>query len=153
MLNTPEVHTLFSHPLASFLSTAAPSSHAASPSSMDMLLPDSSTQLEQAAFELPYHTYNDIPWPPGGGRWHPTSTRRHDRSSGSSQDARRRRRHTEADILSGVNDLNVDDAQQYVRMHRFLTGREQGGVKPVYGMTAYTPFSTFRAIMSLTLNP
>jgi coenzyme A diphosphatase NUDT7 len=26
-----------------------------------------------------------------------------------------------------------------VRMHRFLTGREEGGTKPVYGLTAYVP--------------
>ena len=28
-----------------------------------------------------------------------------------------------------------------VRMHRFLTGREGGGVKPVYGLTAWVPLS------------
>lgn len=40
--------------------------------------------------ELPYYTYNDIPWMPAGT----------------------------------------------IRMHRFLTGREAGGIKPVYGGTA-----------------
>lgn len=33
-------------------------------------------------------------------------------------------------------DVNWGEPGQKVRMHRFLTGREGGGVKPVYGLTA-----------------
>jgi hypothetical protein len=34
-------------------------------------------------------------------------------------------------------DVAWGEPGQKVRMHRFLTGREGGGVKPVYGLTAY----------------
>ncbi|KAF8271688.1 NUDIX hydrolase domain-like protein [Lactarius quietus] len=76
VLNAPEVETLFSHPLASFLSTTFP---------------------ERAAPRGP-----DVSWP---WPWHPSSTPR-------------------------------DSGHRSVRMHRFLTGREAGGIKPVYGLTA-----------------
>lgn len=33
-------------------------------------------------------------------------------------------------------DVHWGEPGQRVRMHRFLTGREGGGVKPVYGLTA-----------------
>jgi hypothetical protein len=33
-------------------------------------------------------------------------------------------------------DVTWGEPGQKVRMHRFLTGREGGGVKPVYGLTA-----------------
>jgi coenzyme A diphosphatase NUDT7 len=34
------------------------------------------------------------------------------------------------------------DRNRTIRMHRFLTGREAGGTKPVYGLTAYVNFFT-----------
>lgn len=37
-----------------------------------------------------------------------------------------------------------------VRMHRFLTGREGGGVKPVYGLTAYVSYSICMEMSRLT---
>jgi len=37
-------------------------------------------------------------------------------------------------------DVSWGEPGQKVRMHRFLTGREGGGVKPVYGLTAYVTF-------------
>jgi len=74
MLNSAEVASLFSHPLASFLSTEPPF-----PSEPDTL-------------EVPYHTSVDI----------------------------------KAD---GPPD-------QTFRNHQFLTGREAGGIKPVFGLTA-----------------
>ncbi|KAI9466658.1 NUDIX hydrolase domain-like protein [Lactarius psammicola] len=78
VLNAPEVETLFSHPLASFLSTTFP---------------------ERATPRGP-----DIPWP---WPWlsQPTSTPR-------------------------------EVGHRAVRAHRFLTGREAGGIKPIYGLTA-----------------
>ena len=75
ILNQSEVASLFSHPLKSFLSTDAPFPH------------------EAHSEELPYHTYNDVPW-------------------------------------------RYAERGRTIRMHRFLTGREAGGVKPVYGLTA-----------------
>ncbi|EIM88046.1 uncharacterized protein STEHIDRAFT_55559 [Stereum hirsutum FP-91666 SS1] len=76
ILNTPEVHTLFSHPLASFLSTSAPF----------------------------------------------TSTTPDDGHVGKGE-------------MQG-EDTGDENKEHYIRMHQFLTGREQGGVKPVYGVTS-----------------
>ncbi len=75
MLNCAEVASLFSHPLASFLSTEPPF-----PSEPDTL-------------EVPYHTSIDL------------------KADGS--------------------------PDQTFRNHQFLTGREAGGIKPVFGLTAY----------------
>lgn len=134
MLNAPEVHTLFSHPLASFLSISAPFTTTTSPGPTDAE-EASDTQLEQAAFELPYYTYHDLPWPPGPGGWTRSTTRSRSRSS----DGRNRSQ----DGDKGIDKFRTEDEgrgddnkEYYVRMHRFLTGREQGGVKPVYGLTA-----------------
>jgi len=74
VLNTPEVTQLFSHPLASFLSTESP------------------FPQDQSTVEFPYHSYEDIPFHRGSSR--------------------------------------------HIRLHRFLTGREAGGVKPIFGVTA-----------------
>ncbi|TFK47004.1 hypothetical protein OE88DRAFT_1714761 [Heliocybe sulcata] len=75
ILNAAEVATLFSHPLAAFLS-------------------ESPFPTEPEVMELPYHSFDDIPWKWGKAK------------------------------------------EQKIRMHRFLTGREAGGVKPVFGLTA-----------------
>ena len=75
VLNQAEVTSIFSHPLKSFLSTETPPAY------------------ESVSNEIPYYTYNDMPWTSG-------------------------------------------DVHRYIRMHRFLTGREAGGIKPVYGLTA-----------------
>jgi len=73
-LNEPEVAQLFSHPLASFLSTESP------------------FPQDQSTVEFPYHSYEDI-------TFHRGSLRK-------------------------------------IRLHRFITGREAGGVKPIFGVTA-----------------
>lgn len=73
ILNESEVHSLFSHPLISFLRSDPPF-----PSEPD-------------TFEHQYHTHVDIKW-------------------------------------TGF--------PSKVRMHRFLTGREAGGTKPIFGLTA-----------------
>ncbi|KAH9833854.1 NUDIX hydrolase domain-like protein [Rhodofomes roseus] len=72
ILNTPEVASLFSHPLAALLHSEPPFA------------------TEQEMLELKYHTHHDVDWR-GRGK---------------------------------------------VRMHRFLTGREAGGTKPIFGFTA-----------------
>ena len=97
MLNAPEVETLFSHPLASFLSTTFP--ERAAPRGPYL---EAEAHAETAALELRYHTYSDVPWP---WPWHPFSTPR-------------------------------EAGHRAVRMHRFLTGREAGGIKPIYGLTS-----------------
>ncbi|KAG6915910.1 hypothetical protein DXG01_009280 [Tephrocybe rancida] len=76
MLNDAEVASLFSHPLASFLSTKPP------------------FPAESESLEVPYYSYNDWTSP-------------------------------------GPNDTTWT-----TRAHRFLTGREAGGIKPVFGLTA-----------------
>ncbi|KAI0303040.1 NUDIX hydrolase domain-like protein [Russula brevipes] len=98
VLNAPEVDTLFSHPLASFLSTTFPE-RAAPPGP----LPEAEAHAETAALELQYHTYTDAPWP--------LPWRAHSAPAPPSPG-------------------------RTVRMHRFLTGREAGGIKPIYGLTA-----------------
>src|SRR6266702_3183489 len=102
MLNAPEVETVFSHPLASFLSTTFP--ERAGPRGPFL---EAEAHAETAALELRYHTYSDITWP---WPWllHPTNTPR-------------------------------KPGHRAVRMHRFLTGREAGGIKPIYGLTACVP--------------
>ncbi|KAF5334412.1 hypothetical protein D9611_013561 [Ephemerocybe angulata] len=77
LLNQAEVDSLFSHPLASFLSTTPPF-----PSEPDTL-------------EFEYHTFHDYDYA---------------HSPGARKDK--------------------------FRVHSFLTGREAGGVKPVFGLTA-----------------
>jgi len=74
MLNKEEVSSLFSHPLASFLSSDAP------------------FPSEPESVEVDYHTYKDIGY-------------------------------------------RGDDGRK-VRIHSFLTGREAGGIKPVFGLTS-----------------
>jgi len=76
ILNAAEVTSLFSHPLASFLTSTSPFTS------------------EPESLEVPYHTYND--WTYQGPHGIPRT----------------------------------------VRAHRFLTGREAGGIKPVFGLTA-----------------
>jgi len=107
------VDTLFSHPLASFLSTTFP--ERAEPRGPFL---EAEAHAETAALELQYHTYSDVPWPWPWRHHHPTST-------------------------------DDDSADRAVRMHRFLTGREAGGIKPIYGLTAcvfsLSHYSTSRA--------
>jgi coenzyme A diphosphatase NUDT7 len=97
VLNAPEVDTLFSHPLASFLSTSFP--ERAGPRGPFL---EAEAHAETAALELQYHSYSDVPWP---WPWL-------------------------------VQPTNPHPAGRAVRMHRFLTGREAGGIKPIYGLTA-----------------
>ncbi|KAJ6621003.1 NUDIX hydrolase domain-like protein [Mycena sp. CBHHK59/15] len=76
ILNAAEVASLFSHPLAAFLTSSPP------------------FPTESELVEVPYHTYSDWQYPGPNGR------------------------------------------AQTSRGHRFLTGREAGGIKPVFGLTA-----------------
>ncbi|KAG6876372.1 hypothetical protein C0992_013179 [Termitomyces sp. T32_za158] len=76
ILNDAEVASLFSHPLASFLSTKPP------------------FPAEPELVEVPYHSYKD--WTSPG----------------------------------------PNDTTWITRSHQFLTGREAGGIKPVFGLTA-----------------
>lgn len=49
-------------------------------------------------------------------------------------------------------DTGDENKERYIRMHQFLTGREQGGVKPVYGVTSYVsrPSSISRTTLNIT---
>ena len=76
MLNEAEVASLFSHPLASFLTTTSP------------------FPSEPEHEEVPYYSYTN---------WDTTGPN--------------------GQVWPG-------------RAHRFLTGREAGGIKPVFGLTA-----------------
>lgn len=80
ILNKSEVASLFSHPLASFLSSESP-------------FPG-----EPESVEVAYHTSEDWLWLGLGSR--------------------------------------AEGDGRMVRAHSFLTGREAGGIKPVFGLTA-----------------
>ncbi|VDB90106.1 unnamed protein product [Peniophora sp. CBMAI 1063] len=105
ILNTPEVASLFSHPLASFLADSAPFVSSNPDPEQDSAAPEQEpdAHAELVAAELPYHTHSDISWP--------------QRSRGEVHE-------------------QLDDHERAFRMHRFLTGREAGGIKPVFGLTA-----------------
>ncbi|KAL0581505.1 8-oxo-dGTP diphosphatase [Marasmius crinis-equi] len=96
ILNHSEVTSLFSHPLASFISTTPP------------------YPTEPEMIEVEYHTYFDHDW--DGPPLYISN------------------RHGEAEILQ----------TRQVRMHRFMTGREAGGIKPVFGLTAAMLIHTAR---------
>ena len=85
-----------------------------------------------------YYSYHDIPWF-GWRRPRPTSspisnetvpvglsTRPPSADGSRSGDTRKRTKESEA-----------HQEKRMIRMHRFLTGRGAGGVKPVFGLTAY----------------
>ncbi|KAL1743746.1 NUDIX hydrolase domain-like protein [Schizophyllum fasciatum] len=112
ILNSSEVAQLFSHPLASFLSETPPYAEA------------------ELSDMIPYHTTVDLAWEgPGPG---PASHLAMPPRAPS---------HLSPDPFSDVDtpeepQLGKLRRQRKVRMHRFLTGREAGGTKPVFGLTA-----------------
>ncbi|KAA1466730.1 hypothetical protein DENSPDRAFT_926089 [Dentipellis sp. KUC8613] len=110
ILNAAEVHALFSHPLGAFLASTPP----AAPHLRADTNAEAEAEAEQAALELPYHTYFDMPWPHTS-----TPAPAPARNAGPT-----------------AQDQDQSQNERAVRMHRFLTGREAGGVKPVYGLTA-----------------
>ncbi|TRM67761.1 NUDIX hydrolase domain-like protein [Schizophyllum amplum] len=123
ILNDSEVTQLFSHPLASFLSETPPYSEA------------------ELSDMIPYHTTIDYPWEgPGPG---PAS---HLAMPSASRLAMPPTSPAAPSTLSPDPFSDVDGPQETdprkrkrrrtVRMHRFLTGREAGGIKPVFGLTA-----------------
>ncbi|KAF8490269.1 hypothetical protein F5888DRAFT_1910021, partial [Russula emetica] len=73
VLNAPEVDTLFSHPLASFLSTTFP--ERAEPRGPFL---EAEAHAETAAVKLQYHTYSDVPGP-----WPSSSTNTDSAGAGS----------------------------------------------------------------------
>jgi len=83
VLNSPEVASVFSHPLHSFL-------HKTPPFTSSTIRPDA-TNASYDDISAPYYSFTDINWA---------------------------------------------DSGHQVRMHRFLTGKEDEGVKPVFGLTA-----------------
>ncbi|KAG7097581.1 hypothetical protein E1B28_004918 [Marasmius oreades] len=96
ILNRSEVTSLFSHPLASFISSIPP------------------YPTEPEMVELEYHTYFDFDWDGPPMR-----------------------------IQNSKGETEMMQSRQ-VRMHRFMTGREAGGIKPVFGLTAAMLIHTAR---------
>ena len=137
ILNRTEVSSLFSHPLQSFLSTTAPSPPKLRRSASKSDSEDEYADVEALAVSE-YYSYNDIPWF-GWRRTRPTSsptsnetvpvgfsTRPPSGDGSGSGNTHKRMKGSE-----------VHQGKRMIRMHRFLTGREAGGVKPVFGLTAY----------------
>ncbi|KAJ3860282.1 NUDIX hydrolase domain-like protein [Lentinula novae-zelandiae] len=102
ILNTPEVTALFSHPLASFLSSTPPASIIRSEPEL--------VELGDDGTGYRYHISHDWDW-----------------------------------------DVEPIIQRPKFRMHQFLTGREAGGIKPVYGLTAAILIHTAR--VGYTLSP
>ncbi|KAH8829951.1 NUDIX hydrolase domain-like protein [Flagelloscypha sp. PMI_526] len=81
--------------------------------------------------EVPYHTTQEFDW------------------DGPPVRTRRRRRQV---LTSGNEEVNVPDEEdeedglmrRKVRLHSFLTGREAGGIKPIFGLTASILIETAR---------
>jgi hypothetical protein len=70
-----------------------------------------------------YYTWHDIPWT--------------GRADVGVRDSRRRSgTRNSGKTVSDTEGKKNEEAKKTIRMHRFLTGREAGGVKPVYGLTA-----------------
>ncbi|KIK57333.1 hypothetical protein GYMLUDRAFT_246983 [Collybiopsis luxurians FD-317 M1] len=150
ILNSTEVTALFSHPLASFLSSTPPASIIRSePELVELGGEDSGYR---------YHVSNDWEWdgPPvdvvGGlspagktksrarksqpiPQYSNTSESSHTSNSTNEWDSRNH------ENLPATQSMR---RRRKVRMHRFLTGREAGGIKPVYGLTAAIMIHTAR---------
>ena len=111
ILNASEVAQLFSHPLASFLSETPPYSEA------------------ELSDMIPYHTTIDYPWE-GPGPGPASHLAMPPAPSTLSPDPH-------ADVeLADDSSRHKRKRKRMIRMHRFLTGREAGGTKPVFGLTA-----------------
>ncbi|KAJ3847371.1 NUDIX hydrolase domain-like protein [Lentinula lateritia] len=99
ILNAPEVTALFSHPLASFLSSTPPASILRSEPEL--------VELGDDGTGYRYHISHDWDWDGPPVVVDPSKVR-----------------------FKPINQ------RPKFRMHQFLTGREAGGIKPVYGLTA-----------------
>ncbi|KAL1706364.1 NUDIX hydrolase domain-like protein [Schizophyllum commune] len=111
ILNASEVAQLFSHPLASFLSETPPYSEA------------------ELSDMIPYHTTVDYPWE-GPGPGPASHLAMPPAPSTLSPDP-----HADV-VLPEDTSPHKRKRKRMIRMHRFLTGREAGGTKPVFGLTA-----------------
>ncbi|TFL00688.1 hypothetical protein BDV98DRAFT_109112 [Pterulicium gracile] len=158
ILNADEVTSLFSHPLSSFLSDEAPypnepeGVYVPYHTHVDLAWPEGGVRGARDTLprsDLDQQSGN--PRGPGGGesiravrefQWQADD--RDDRSIRTHASSNRRRpssaKHAPSDA-DGARDSTetAPDTRQgkgFIRMHRFLTGREAGGVKPVYGLTA-----------------
>jgi 2-hydroxy-dATP diphosphatase / coenzyme A diphosphatase len=154
ILNEPEVSALFSHPLHSFLSRTAPfdvrhephsaphpnaPNHAGSSSKPHLraLSAYGTHATKTSITDLPSEAVREAKSQqrtaePTVGLFAQSEASRASsegwkRSPPDSSDAPKREYYSYRDIPWG---------QSLVRMHRFLTGREELGVKPVYGLTA-----------------
>ncbi|KAJ3719169.1 NUDIX hydrolase domain-like protein [Lentinula raphanica] len=133
ILNAPEVTALFSHPLASFLSSTPPASIIQSEPEFVELGDDGSGYR--------YHTSNDWDWdgPPAVVEPRSNAGVHGKRQRASSHSTRASQNHDE-------NEVQKEPIlrKRKFRMHQFLTGREAGGIKPVYGLTAAILIHTAR---------
>ncbi|KAF9058708.1 NUDIX hydrolase domain-like protein [Rhodocollybia butyracea] len=144
ILNSTEVTALFSHPLSSFLSSTPPASITRSEPELVELGGGEDSNYR-------YHASHDYDWdgPPArisssvetgvvtAGRVGRRQIRARQRSERAS---------SKLDRGTSMNDRTSQPMTQKrkVRMHRFLTGREAGGIKPVYGLTAAVLIRTAR---------
>jgi hypothetical protein len=146
LLNQDEVSSLFSHPLRAFLTLDTPSFSASRPPFFIPPFNDPTFRAHADSEPLPDPTIveadaeaeppTQAPLPPRGP---PTSLF----TSPSQTDAY----YAYTDIpWSGSHDRRV-------RMHRFLTGREVGGKRPIFGLTAcVSSFLSFSSLAKSIMN-
>ncbi|KAJ3903116.1 NUDIX hydrolase domain-like protein [Lentinula edodes] len=133
ILNAPEVTALFSHPLASFLSSTPPASIIRSEPEL--------VELGDDGTGYRYHISHDWDWDGPPVVVDPSKVRH----------AEKKRTDRRSSLDSDSNSVEPILQRPKFRMHQFLTGREAGGIKPVYGLTAAILIHTAR--VGYTLSP
>ncbi|KAJ3783330.1 NUDIX hydrolase domain-like protein [Lentinula aff. detonsa] len=144
ILNAPEVTALFSHPLASFLSSTPPASIIRSEPELVELGDDGSGYR--------YHTSNDWDWDGPPLVLDPPENKL-SKNGSANRNGKKRRSFSDSSLRtfkrSDENEVKVSNEPVFrkrkFRMHQFLTGREAGGIKPVFGLTAAILIHTARA--------
>ncbi|KAJ3835612.1 hypothetical protein F5878DRAFT_692268 [Lentinula raphanica] len=124
---------LSSHPLESFLSSTPPASILQSE--------PESVELGDDGSGYRYHTSNDWDWDGRPAVVEPRSKASVDgkRQRPSSHSTRASQNHDEKEVQK-----ETGLRKRKFRMHQFLTGREGGGIKPVYGLTVAILIHTAR---------
>ncbi|EIN11101.1 hypothetical protein PUNSTDRAFT_101119 [Punctularia strigosozonata HHB-11173 SS5] len=120
LLVTPVVVMVLDSTIKPILNAAEVSSLFSHPL-ISFLSPDSPFPTDVITLEMNYHTYIDVPWPPHPSA-SPTFKTGHKRDPPFEGPSK------------GV--AHITPKSRRIRMHRFLTGREAGGTKPIFGLTA-----------------
>jgi len=153
ILNEPEVSALFSHPLRSFLSRTAPfdvrhaphsAPHPNAPNHIESpfkphlraLPADGAPATETSIPDLPSEAVQEAKSQQRTAEPTVGLSTQSEASHASSEGWKRSLDFSDTPKREYYSYRDITWGQSLVRMHRFLTGREELGVKPVYGLTA-----------------